>query len=383
MTAKKQTVVVKAGQALSGEGQSCSRCAKAARPPPACASLRRTAASRGWVRSESIAHRRANERTTTTSTASRTPAARRWRSTSTTSRSPTSRSRRPSSSTASGASLLVLLERPDRVVRVRDRQGRRSRRARTRRRSPACSPARTRCRWSPSTTTARATRRRPRWTSRSTAAAPPPAEPDSDADGVPDARDNCPAAANSDQKDGDADGVGDACDTLPPGNVPPKPGETSVVKVVSGEVFVKLPARTTLGFDGLRAPLQSSELRAAQGRGLDPARLDRRHHARRSRDRLGGQQLLGRRPPGQAPVSPDPGRDLPAQAEAREGQELGDPDRREPAVAAGCRDPLRGRARQGHGGPLDRDGRQGLLPHRGWREHEHRPLRDLQHRGPV
>ncbi|MDA0169550.1 thrombospondin type 3 repeat-containing protein [Solirubrobacter taibaiensis] len=94
---------------------------------------------------------------------------------------------------------------------------------------------------------------------------PPPAEPDSDADGVPDARDNCPAAANSDQKDGDADGVGDACDTLPPGNVPPKPGETSVVKVVSGEVFVKLPVRTALGFDGLRAPLQTTSFVPLKG----------------------------------------------------------------------------------------------------------------------
>ncbi|MDA0169551.1 hypothetical protein OJ998_10695 [Solirubrobacter taibaiensis] len=91
----------------------------------------------------------------------------------------------------------------------------------------------------------------------------PPA--DRDRDGAPDATDNCPDVANSDQADGDADGVGNACDTLPPGNVPPKPGETSVVKVVSGEVFVKLPARTTLGFDGLRAPLQSSDFVPLKG----------------------------------------------------------------------------------------------------------------------
>ena len=81
----------------------------------------------------------------------------------------------------------------------------------------------------------------------------------------PTTTDNCPDVANSDQADGDADGVGNACDTLPPGNVPPKPGETSVVKVVSGEVFVKLPTRTTLGFDGLRAPLQSSEFVPLKG----------------------------------------------------------------------------------------------------------------------
>ncbi|XXX82791.1 DNRLRE domain-containing protein [Sorangium sp. So ce134] len=36
--------------------------------------------------------------------------------------------------------------------------------------------------------------------------------PDGDADGVVDAQDNCPAAANPSQADGDADGLGDACD---------------------------------------------------------------------------------------------------------------------------------------------------------------------------
>jgi hypothetical protein len=36
--------------------------------------------------------------------------------------------------------------------------------------------------------------------------------PDTDGDGVPDARDNCPAAANPTQADADADGLGDACD---------------------------------------------------------------------------------------------------------------------------------------------------------------------------
>ena len=35
---------------------------------------------------------------------------------------------------------------------------------------------------------------------------------DADGDGVPDAQDNCPTVANSDQKDSDGDGVGDACD---------------------------------------------------------------------------------------------------------------------------------------------------------------------------
>ena len=39
--------------------------------------------------------------------------------------------------------------------------------------------------------------------------------PDLDGDGVPDARDNCPAVANADQSDVDHDTVGDACDDCP------------------------------------------------------------------------------------------------------------------------------------------------------------------------
>lgn len=38
---------------------------------------------------------------------------------------------------------------------------------------------------------------------------------DSDSDGIPDARDNCPKLANPDQKDTDGDGIGDACDNCP------------------------------------------------------------------------------------------------------------------------------------------------------------------------
>jgi hypothetical protein len=75
-----------------------------------------------------------------------------------------------------------------------------------------------------------------------TVAAPPPVT-DGDGDGVPDASDNCPAAANANQADADADGVGDACEQLPPGNVPPVAGVTTVVRQLSGEVFVKLPTR--------------------------------------------------------------------------------------------------------------------------------------------
>jgi len=41
------------------------------------------------------------------------------------------------------------------------------------------------------------------------------ASADNDRDGLPDAGDNCPAAANADQADGDGDGIGDACDACP------------------------------------------------------------------------------------------------------------------------------------------------------------------------
>ena len=93
----------------------------------------------------------------------------------------------------------------------------------------------------------------------------PVAPADTDADGIPDSSDNCPAVANSDQADADKDGVGNACELLPPGNVPPVPGETSVVKALSGEVFVKLPTRTTLGFSGMRAPFQEGGFVSLKG----------------------------------------------------------------------------------------------------------------------
>jgi len=41
---------------------------------------------------------------------------------------------------------------------------------------------------------------------------PPIAASDIDADGVPDASDNCPGVANNNQADSDGDGVGDACE---------------------------------------------------------------------------------------------------------------------------------------------------------------------------
>ena len=44
---------------------------------------------------------------------------------------------------------------------------------------------------------------------------PTSAAGDTDADGVPDASDNCPLVANADQANADADGTGDACDLCP------------------------------------------------------------------------------------------------------------------------------------------------------------------------
>ena len=47
------------------------------------------------------------------------------------------------------------------------------------------------------------------------AAACSAAAPDTDKDGIPDSKDNCPKVANADQKDSDGDGIGDACDNCP------------------------------------------------------------------------------------------------------------------------------------------------------------------------
>jgi hypothetical protein len=60
---------------------------------------------------------------------------------------------------------------------------------------------------------------------------PPP--PDGDADGVPDASDNCSGVSNPDQADADGDAIGDACDPTPQPTSPdtgfgPAPGTTTV-----------------------------------------------------------------------------------------------------------------------------------------------------------
>jgi thrombospondin type 3 repeat protein len=56
---------------------------------------------------------------------------------------------------------------------------------------------------------------------------PTPNGPDTDNDGVPDATDNCPSTANTDQADADADGQGDACDPDSPGPIDPYANPTS------------------------------------------------------------------------------------------------------------------------------------------------------------
>ena len=70
---------------------------------------------------------------------------------------------------------------------------------------------------------------------------------DGDGDGTPDDRDNCPADANPDQADQDADAIGNACETLPSGTLEPIAGVRSTVRLVAGEVLVKLPTRTVVG----------------------------------------------------------------------------------------------------------------------------------------
>jgi hypothetical protein len=66
---------------------------------------------------------------------------------------------------------------------------------------------------------------------------------DRDRDGVPDARDNCVNVANTNQADRDGDGIGDACDRSDASGGP-KLGKSMVAKVVSGQVFVRLPGGT-------------------------------------------------------------------------------------------------------------------------------------------
>jgi hypothetical protein len=90
---------------------------------------------------------------------------------------------------------------------------------------------------------------------------------DRDGDGVADASDNCPDNANASQGDADSDRVGDACEVLPSGNTPVEAGRVATVKLLSGEVFVKLPAGAagSAFTSGLRVPFQSSGFVSLKG----------------------------------------------------------------------------------------------------------------------
>jgi len=65
---------------------------------------------------------------------------------------------------------------------------------------------------------------------------------DGDGDGVPEAQDNCPGAANPGQTDEDDDDIGNACEILPSGSLEPVAGLRTTVEAVAGQVFVRLPA---------------------------------------------------------------------------------------------------------------------------------------------
>ena len=90
---------------------------------------------------------------------------------------------------------------------------------------------------------------------------------DRDSDGVLDGSDNCPDAANAGQGDADSDGVGDACEVLPSGNTAIEAGRFATVRLVSGEVLVKLPPGATGSAftSGLRVPFQSSGFVSLKG----------------------------------------------------------------------------------------------------------------------
>jgi hypothetical protein len=89
---------------------------------------------------------------------------------------------------------------------------------------------------------------------------PPPPVADRDLDGVVDATDNCPDTANATQGDVDGDGIGDACEIFKSGTSPIEAGREVTARVLSGEVFVRLPAGASASAftAGLRAPFQDS-----------------------------------------------------------------------------------------------------------------------------
>ncbi len=70
---------------------------------------------------------------------------------------------------------------------------------------------------------------------------------DTDGDGIPDSRDNCPTSANPDQRDLDRDNIGDVCDNF----VCPLGGKTSGTDFVAGRLIAFFP----FGFES-RLPIK-------------------------------------------------------------------------------------------------------------------------------
>ena len=64
---------------------------------------------------------------------------------------------------------------------------------------------------------------------------------DTDSDGVPDSKDNCPQKPNADQKDSNGNGFGDVCDPTTPKSI--------VISVKSGNVAVAADTKVTVSND--------------------------------------------------------------------------------------------------------------------------------------
>ena len=122
---------------------------------------------------------------------------------------------------------------------------------------------------------------------------------DRDGDGVLDGGDNCPDTANAAQGDADRDGVGDACEVLPSGNTPLVAGRFAKVKLLSGDVFVKLaPGAAGSAFtSGLRVPFQDSGFLPLKGVAAVPmgSTLDTRRGAVALTAAINGQPARSRR----------------------------------------------------------------------------------------
>ena len=142
---------------------------------------------------------------------------------------------------------------------------------------------------------------------------------------------------------------------------------------LSGEVFVKLPAKTTLGFRGMRAPFQESGFvrsrasrRSRSARPSTPARARSTWSPRPTATRPATAAPAGSRRASR-PASSRSSRSAPSVA----GQGDVDRDRRHLISPPGAEAACAARLDQGRRA-LGLDGRQGLLPHDRRREHGHR-----------